>query len=600
MEQRTNLLKNQSGNNMKLLRRIIPVVLLLTLLLLPLGSVSAQNLRFTLPVYEVEAYLESDGSMTLYYYMKFQNEAGASAIDYIDLGLPYAQYEFKNIEAKVNDQIISGVGNSAYVHGAELPLKNLAIQPGQEGIVTVWVRGITQYLTAYDQPDRQDYVNFMFTPNSFDSAYDKSTNTAYRMTIVLPPGVDGESGVYYQPAGWPGDAQPEASFTTDGRVYYSWYTTNADVHSTYTFGAAFPASAVPASAVITKTDYDNQVDSGGGSTSFWPGLLSNLPCCLFALAVLGFFVFVSIKGKQSMDKRKMAYMPPKISVEGQGIKRGLTAVEAAILMEQPLDKVLTMILFGLIKKEAVSVVEKEPLKIKASEPMPDNLYDYEKGFVKAFLVEEKAARRREIQSTMVDLVKSVSDKMKGFSQKETVAYYKDIITKAWTAVETAQTPEIKSAQYEHTLEWTMLDKEFNDKTERTFTGTPVFVPTWWPRYDPTFRPTYSTGGGAVPTAGPATPSTISGPGSRPSINLPQIPGADFAASMVNGASNMAAGVIGDITGFTRGVTNRTNPIPVSTPSSGGGGFRGGGGGGHSCACACACAGCACACAGGGR
>ena len=103
MEQRTNLLKNQSGNNMKLLRRIIPVVLLLTLLLLPLGSVSAQNLRFTLPVYEVEAYLESDGSMTLYYYMKFQNEAGASAIDYIDLGLPYAQYEFKNIEAKVND-----------------------------------------------------------------------------------------------------------------------------------------------------------------------------------------------------------------------------------------------------------------------------------------------------------------------------------------------------------------------------------------------------------------------------------------------------------------------------------------------------------------
>ena len=65
------------------------------------------------------------------------------------------------------------------------------------------------------------------------------------------------------------------------------------------------------------------------------------------------------------------------------------------------------------------------------------------------------------------------------------------------------------------------------------------------------------------------------------------------------AEGLAAGVVGDLTGFTGGVTNRTNPIPVSTPRSGSGGFRGGGGG-HSCACACACAGCACACAGGGR
>ena len=47
----------------------------------------------------------------------------------------------------------------------------------------------------------------------------------------------------------------------------------------------------------------------------------------------------------------MQYMPPKIAIEGHGIKRGLTAVEAAILMEQPLDKVMTMILFGVVKKE---------------------------------------------------------------------------------------------------------------------------------------------------------------------------------------------------------------------------------------------------------
>ena len=57
---------------------------------------------------------------------------------------------------------------------------------------------------------------------------------------------------------------------------------------------------------------------------------------------------LSIIGGQ---RRKLQYLPPKIAIEGHGIKRGLTAVEAAILMQEPLDKVMTMILFGVIKKK---------------------------------------------------------------------------------------------------------------------------------------------------------------------------------------------------------------------------------------------------------
>ena len=49
-------------------------------------------------------------------------------------------------------------------------------------------------------------------------------------------------------------------------------------------------------------------------------------------------------------RRKMEYLPPALAVEGTGVKRGLTAVEAAILLEAPLNKVMTMILFGLVKK----------------------------------------------------------------------------------------------------------------------------------------------------------------------------------------------------------------------------------------------------------
>ena len=109
-------------------------------------------------------------------------------------------------------------------------------------------------------------------------------------------------------------------------------------------------------------------------------------------------------------------MPPKISIEGQGIKRGLTAVEAGILMEEPLDKILTMIMFGLLKKEAITVTQKDPLTIKPSEPLPEGLYDYEKGFIQAFLEDKLPERKRLLQTTIIDLVNSVTAKDEGLQQ----------------------------------------------------------------------------------------------------------------------------------------------------------------------------------------
>jgi len=187
----------------------------------------------------------------------------------------------------------------------------------------------------------------------------------------------------------------------------------------------------------------------------------------------------------------------------------------------------------------------------------------------------------------------VSKKMKGFSHKETVDYYEDIMRRAWKMVEESDTPEVKSERYDQTLEWTMLDDQYQERTQRTFTSGPVFVPMWWPRYSPAYRRSI---GGTVSEPVPKTAPSSSGG----KISLPNIPGSNFAANIINSTTAMSAGVIGNLTSFTSGITNRTNPIPVSS-SSGSGGFRGGGGGGGvSCACACACAGCACACAGGGR
>jgi hypothetical protein len=179
----------------------------------------------------------------------------------------------------------------------------------------------------------------------------------------------------------------------------------------------------------------------------------------------------------------------------------------------------------------------------------------------------------------VKLVRSVSEKMKGFSRRETLDYYKSIMEKAWQQVEAADTPEVKSQKFDETLEWTMLDRDYDNRTRRVFTH-PIFVPMWWGRYDPTWR-----GSTATPISMPAS--------SRGSTSLP---GADFAASVVTGVQTFSSKVIGNVNDFTSRVTNVTNPPPPPPKTSGG--SRGGGG--RSCACACACAGCACACAGGGR
>ena len=316
------------------------------------------------------------------------------------------------------------------------------------------------------------------------------------------------------------------------------------------------------------------------------GTIMNLLCFAF----IGFiFLGVPILTAVGSQRRKLQYLPPRVAIEGHGIKRGLTAVEAAILMGEPLDKVMTMVLFGTIKKNAAQVISRDPLKLEISTPLPQELHEYEVNFLKAFQEENPKIRRNLLQEMMVKLVKRVSEKMKGFSRRETIEYYKTIMERAWTQVEQAETPEVKGQVYDQNLEWTMLDKDYDDRTRRVFTG-PVFVPTWWGRYDPTFRP--------IPTSRGTSSSSPSSSKGMPSV--PNLPGSDFAASVAVGMQTFSQKVIGNVSDFTSRVTSVTNPPPPPPPSSGGSWGGGTGGGGHSCACACACAGCACACAGGGR
>lgn len=550
----------------------------LVIAVLALGAAShafAQDLPYYFQVNKtvVNVYWNSDGTMSLDYTWVFTNQPGAHPIDFVDVGMPNNDFEVDTIRASVDGTAVS-VSESDYAgegSGFAIVLGSKAIAAGDDATVNVHIGTVRNVL--YPDSTNEAYASAAFAPAWFGSQFVTGA-TDYTVIFHLPPGVQAEEPRWHAaPNGFP--SEPQTGFDENGSITYTWYSPNAEASRFYQFGASFPRAYVPAESIYTPPPAPLVDDDALGTIIFF---------CCFGFIFFGAPAIAAI-GNRS---RKLRYLPPKISIEGHGIKRGLTAVEAAILLEQPLDKVLTMILFGLLKKGAATVNTRDPLEIRAGDPLPEKMHDYEKDFLAAFREPQGRERQRLLQDMTIRLVRTVSEKMKGFSRRETVEYYKSITEKAWAMVEAADTPEVKSRKFDEALEWTMLDKDYDDRTRRVFRG-PVFVPTWWGRYDPTFRPASIRAG--VPTAG----QPVSMPGSSTAL-----PGADFAAQMVTGVQTFSQKVVGNINTFTEKVTNATNPIPQSRGTSGGS-FKGGGrSGGCACACACACAGCACACAGGGR
>lgn len=550
-------------------RRLLTVVLVVTLALSLTTSALAQNYSFRLDREVVHAYWNADGTLSLDYLFTFSNQPGAHAIEFVDVGLPNDNYDYNSITADVDGDPVSisrdyqGSGT-----GVAVELGSRAIGPGQTGTVHVQVGRITQVLHPDDNDE--NYASAVFSPTWFESEYVVG-DTNLTMIFHLPPGVKSQEPRWHEaPSGFP--SQPQTGLDDQGRVTYTWANPNASGSEQYLFGASFPKNYVPEGAIVTAPAFN----IFGWIGTIIGVVLSNIPCFFFL-----FFLAVPILGALGNQRRKLQYMSPKIAIEGHGIKRGLTAVEAAILMEQPLDKVMTMVLFGVVKKGAATVVRRDPLQIEVMTPAPAGLHEYELNFLNAMRENDARTRRNQLQEMTVKLVRSVSEKMKGFSRRETVEYYKRIMETAWEQVQKANTPEMQMAFFDQQLEWTMLDKEYDDRSRRVFTG-PVFMPMWWGHFDPTFRtgPISSSGGGQI--------SAPSGSGRT------SLPGAQFAASVVGGVQTFSQKVLGNVSDFTSRVTNVTNPPPPPSTS----GSRGGRGGG--CACACACAGCACACAGGGR
>ncbi|MGE5555944.1 MAG: hypothetical protein ACM3UY_06765 [Methanocella sp.] len=385
-----------------------------------------------------------------------------------------------------------------------------------------------------------------------------------RVQIVLPMGVQ------------VGDVKTTETFyngtsIVEGRLAVYWERPQIAAGERFMVGVSFPARYLPN---YTPTE---------GEDDFSPLLVALVVFVVVAVI----FLFIFIVAKMS----KSSYQTPKISMETLGIKRGLTAVEASYLLDMKPPQLVTEILYSLLQKRAVWVEENKPsLRLKVLPPYENKvgtkenpLRYYEIDFLNSLkadgtLDEEKLAK------TVMFLRDTVEEKMKGYSRKDSIDYYRKIVAQAWAQVEQAGTPELASNAYNEQLLWLMMDPNQRTRTETVFHDRP-FQPQplwfwWWYGYTiyhphPTYRPNIN----APAQSGPA----------------PAIPGADFANTIATSLEKTSSNIVVNLEKFANSILP---PPPKASHQP----ARKGSDcvcACAACACACACVSCACACAGGG-
>jgi hypothetical protein len=520
-------------------KRLLSLLLVALLLVLLRGTALAQAYTFNIPAETVHVFWNDDGSASLDYVIVFNNDPGAHTIDYVDLGLPNPAFDDSSIIADVNGIQVHDISRSGFqgsgpgvAAGVAIGLGSQTIAPGNQGTVHAHVGKVANLLQSDSQ---KGYASAVFSPAWFTTAHGETNLT---VVFHFPKSVTEKDATYHasQP-GW--TDQPLGSTDDGGLVIFVWTNPKALMNQKIDFGASFPSAglttALPSPA-STSTQLDNS----------WLVVV----IIFVGLALLFWYA----RSKQS----KAAYEPPKISVEGYGVKRGLTAVEAAVLLKEPVDKILTMILFSVVKKGAAQVINSDPLEIKVD--ILKDLEPYEISFLEAFTKGSSELIQQGLELTLGGLFRHVNAIIQGFDRQQSIDHYHSIVQSAWVQVEAADTPEVTGQTFEENLDWALLDQEYAPRTQRLFENKQVTLPVWWLHLDPSIHH-LSTGSlltpqGSIPDL-PRVGGTPSG-----NISLPVLPGADFAASIVRSAQDFSSKVIGDINTFTQSVIQKSAPPPL--------------------------------------
>ncbi len=379
----------------------------------------------------------------------------------------------------------------------------------------------------------------------------------------------------------------------DNRTWVYFESKDLSPNQQFKVAVSFPDSYMSSGAVIDK--------QGGYTTDFGLGLLSSLFSCSCPMIFVA-FIFIMIVGSIGGSLLRKPYDSPVVSMDGIGVNKNLDPVEAATLLRIDPKRVLTMIMFGLMKNGNIKLLGTDPIRL---EPVSrKGLNYYEKLYMDA-IVGDKLDEDKLLDCFKV-LARRVVDKTRPYCRKDTEDYYRTKIEEAWAEIKAVDTPELKLEKYDTNMFWLMADEQFTKKTKEYVSDAPgsntVFVPNyyWWYPYYFGLPHHWGTHGTSQPTTG--APQTGTPQTGAPSTNRTTTTVENFANSISNSVEATAAGVVGGVEKFL-GVRNEANAPPAATAYTPASSHRYSGGGGScacvSCACACVSCACACACAGGG-
>ena len=192
-------------------------------------------------------------------------------------------------------------------------------------------------------------------------------------------------------------------------------------------------------------------------------------------------------------------------VEAGGVKRGLIAPEAAVLLGYPFNTILAMVIFGLLRKGMLRQVSHSPLIVsvavkfqtkgkslnaerraelrkKAAQGVPTVIYPYEEIFVE--LLEQNdgiPVSNIDFSIFVSPFLRLVTERIAGYDPEETREYYRLIIERGpkEARVDGALVLD-REKVFDRNLLWLMLHKDFQViMTSEEFFYIPI-----WQRSDP--------------------------------------------------------------------------------------------------------------------
>ncbi|MFX1566055.1 MAG: hypothetical protein ACFFCH_08705 [Promethearchaeota archaeon] len=525
---------------------------------------------------------QMDASALINYSITFENYG--TDFDYIDIGLPNSYYvlssfrAFWSLEGASYVELTTIEPSEVVSIGIQILIPS-ALRPGTGDNGTLLVWGNQQRMVYLDtDPATPGYVGYEFTPTWYDSAYNRGTDYL-GCHLHFPNGFyNGTLAKYHY-------AAPTRFYWTNISLVYTWEYTSLSNYQGILHGISFPYHE----SYITTYYTDGGTTGGFDIWAFLDEYGEFLVYIVIFLVIFGACCISVIKNAAlaRFGRRlvKRGYLPPAVKVEALGIRRGLTVVEAAVLNETPLDRVFTMIVFGLLKKALVTVQREgkakptfhaNPAAIANAASQKGRLHYYERLFLKA-ITSSGNLHKTQIRTMLNTLIKTTARKLEGYSRTDTKVFYTRMIDQAWHEIDLAATPAAQASALTEYAEWLLLTPDYEHRIKPYHH---YYVPGWywWWLYAAHPRPHTLTPTATLPTGPihPTTPITLT----------------NFANATVLGTQHFANSVVTGFQTLANQIATAFRPPP---PPSARSSYSG-----RSCACACACVSCACACAGGGR